>query len=400
MKTATSGAVRGLCPITTVGGASSPDGSRDAPPIGAVSPSHDGLGAWPAFLNTARIRVLQGTVLLLLLASVACAQDDFPIKVYPCPKAATAPVMDGKLDDAVWQTAPVVSAFTMYGKDTLAEVQTSFRVLWDDKYLYFGVTCDEPMMDKLAPVVFARDEHAVFSNETIELFLDPDHTHDLYYQLAMNAGASLYDGRREDVSWNSDTIVKAHLDKTFWSLEVAVPWASLETRPQAGKVVGFNVCRDRNLGDKEWTNWARTVSGFHDPIRFAHLVLSGTPDQIGKLSAEMRKGDRSGPITIFSSEGFSQSTYVQLANTAFADLQKLLADLDAERAREKDAATAAELGKRLDAYRQRVDEFRARSAAKLDAAEWVRMDVDIQKLIREMKRVVWEARLSALLTGI
>jgi len=30
----------------------------------------------------------------------------------------------------------------------------------------------------------------------------------------------------------------------------------------------------------------------------------------------------------------------------------------------------------------------------------VRLDVDIQKLIREMKRAVWEARLSALLSGI
>ncbi|MEI6500913.1 MAG: sugar-binding protein [Armatimonadota bacterium] len=337
---------------------------------------------------------------LLLLASAASAQDDFPIKVYPCPRAATAPVLDGRLDDAVWQTAPVVSAFTMYGKETLAEVQTSFRVLWDDKYLYFGITCDEPMMDKLTPVVFARDEHAVFGDEAIELFVDPDHTHDAYYQLAMNPGSSLYDGFREDTSWNSDTIVKATLAKTSWSLEVAVPWGSLKARPQAGKVVGFNVCRDRDLGEKEWTNWARTVTGFHDPIRFAHLVLSGAPDQIGKLSTELRKGDRAGPITIFSSEGFSQTTYAELAGAAFADLRKLLADLEAERAREKDTATAAELGLRLDGFRERVGEFRARSQGPVDAASWVRLDVDIQKLIREMKRAVWEARLSALLSGI
>jgi hypothetical protein len=308
--------------------------------------------------------------------------------------------MDGHLDDAVWQTAPVVSAFTEYGKDTLAQVQTSFRVLWDDNYLYFGITCDEPMMDKLSPVVFARDEHAVFGNDTIEMFVDPDHTHDTYYQLAMNAGPSLYDGRGEDVAWNSDTIVKSHLGRDFWALEIAVPWSSLASKPAVGKLVGFNICRDRNLGDKEWTNWARTMGGFHDPIRFAHLVLSGTPDQIGKLATQLRKGEHSGPITIFSSEGFSQSTYAQLAATAFGDLQKLLTDLDAERARETDAASGAELGKRLDSYRQRVGEFRDRSQGQLDAASWVRLDVDIQKLIVEMKRVVWEARLSALLNSI
>ncbi len=349
---------------------------------------------------TMKLRALQFSLFLLLAASAALAQDDFAIKVYPSPQATTAPTLDGRLDDAIWQQAPVVSAFTNYGKDTLAEVQTSFRSLWDDKYLYFGITCDEPMMDKLSPVVFARDEHAVFGNETIELFIDPDHTHDVYYQLAMNAGPSLYDGRGEDVVWNSDTIVKSSLGKDGWVLEIAVPWSSLASKPAPGKLVGFNVCRDRNLGDKEWTNWSRTMSGFHDPIRFAHLVLSGTPDQIGKLSTQLRKGDRGGPITIFSSQGFSQSTYAQLAGAAFADVEKLLADLNAECAREKDPAASAELAKRLEAYRQRVGEYRDRSRGKLDAAAWVRLDVDIQKLIREMKQVVWEARLSALLSGI
>lgn len=348
----------------------------------------------------ASVPVLQITGLLLLLASAAAAQDDFAIKVYPCPRATAVPVLDGRLADAVWQSAPVVSAFTAYGKETLAEVQTSFRVLWDDKYLYFGLECDEPMMDKLAPVYFARDEHAVFGNETIELFVDPDHTHTNYYQLAMNAGASLYDGQREDITWNSDTVVKATLGKTGWTLEVAIPWASFPTKPQAGKIVGFNVCRDRNLGDKEWTNWARTLGGFHDPVRFAHLVLSGTPEQIGKLATELRKGDRSGPVIVFSADGSTQSTYAELARAAFGELQKLATDLDAERAREQEAAAAAELGRRLEGYRQRVGEFRARSEAKLDAADWVRLDVDIQKLIKEMKKVVWEARLEALLGSL
>lgn len=350
--------------------------------------------------GAAQVSALQFAALLLTLASVALAEDDFPIQVYPCPRAATAPMLDGALDDAVWQTAPLVSGFTMYGKDTPAEVQTSFRLLYDDKYLYFGIRCDEPEMKKLSPVVFARDEHGIFGNETIELFVDPDHTHDLYYQLAMNAGASLFDGRREDPSWNSDTIVKSHLGSDFWSLEIAVPWASLATKPQAGKIVGFNVCRDRNLGDKEWTNWSRTLSGFHDPARFAHLVLSGTPEQIGKLANELRRGDRGGPLMVYSAEGFSKSAYSQLAATAFADLAQLLADLQAEQAREQDPAAATEFSKRLAQFGEQIAALQARSAGTNDAASWARLDIDIQKQMRVMKKIVWEARLSALLSGI
>jgi len=216
----------------------------------------------------------------------------------------------------------------------------------------------------------------------------------------MNAGGSLYDGAREDISWNSDTIVKANLGRNAWTLEIAVPWASLKAQPKAGKVVGFNVCRDRNLGDKEWTNWARTITGFHDPARFAHLVLSGTPDQIGKLAAELRKGDRSGPVAIFSSEGFSKNTYAELASATFTEVGKLLVDLEAECAREKDPATATELRKWVDGYQQRVGEFRARSQGLMDAASWVRLDVDVQKLVPDRKRAVVEAPLSALPAGM
>lgn len=338
--------------------------------------------------------------IIALAAGAALADDSFPVNVYPCPRAERPPTLDGQLDDAVWQQAPVVSGFLAYGKDTLAEVQTSFRVLWDDRYLYLGIHCDEPVMGKLVPLNFARDEHAVFGNETIELFVDPDHTHGTYYQLAMNATASLYDGIGEDISWNSETVVKAFRGGDFWSLEVAVPWSSLRSTAKVGKVVGFNVCRDRNLGEKEWTNWARTLSGFHDPDRFAHLVLSGTPEQVGRLAGEFRKGGRTGPVVIFSAEGFSRTTYAQLAAGALADLDKLVSALEEEGRRDTDRAAADELGKRLDAYRQQVAELRTRAGSNLDAAQWVRLDVDSQKLIVQLRNVVWEARLSALLSAI
>ena len=35
--------------------------------------------------------------------STTFASDNFPVNVYPCSRAVTAPVLDGKLDDAVWQ---------------------------------------------------------------------------------------------------------------------------------------------------------------------------------------------------------------------------------------------------------------------------------------------------------
>jgi hypothetical protein len=339
-------------------------------------------------------------VLLWALALPLLAADTFPINVYPCPKADPAPVLDGKLDDVVWQQAPLVSGFRDFGKDTLTPVQTSFRLLWDDKYLYLGVHCDEPQMAKVSPIKYAHDEHAVFGNETIEFFVDPNHTHDLYYQLAFNCAASLYDGEREATFWNSQAQVKAFVGSDFWSVEVAVPWGPLKAQPAVGKVVGFNVCRDRNVGDKSWSNWAQVQGGFHDPVRFAHLVLSGTPELIGKLSAEFRKGSRSGPIAVYSVEGFAQTSYAKLAEAAFAEMAKLLASLDETRRQEKDPAAAAEIGRRSDEYRARVADLQRQSQDQLDAAKWTRLDLELQQIVGQLSRMVWEARLTALLNGI
>jgi len=78
--------------------------------------------------------------------------------------------------------------------------------------------------------------------------------------------------------------------------------------------VGFNVCRDREVGHiHQWTNWSQTKSRFHDPDRFAHLVLSPTSERLGRLGDEFRKGDRTGPLRIVGSEGFSHTSYRRLA---------------------------------------------------------------------------------------
>ncbi len=336
--------------------------------------------------------------LAVLAAAWAQAADSFPIGVYPVPRVDAALELDGKLDDASWQAAPLVSGFTLFETDTLCEVQTAFRVLYDDEYLYFGIHCDEPKMAQLLPTRVPLDEHGIFRTETIELFLDPGHTHNLYYQLAFNAGGSLYDGERESTHWNSDATVRTHLGEDFWSVELAVPWRKLGGEVVPGRVLGFNVNRDRHLsGNGEWMTWARVQGGFHDPDRFAHLVLSGTPEMIGALGEELRKGNRTGSIHVYSPEGFSQQSYSGLAAATLDGIERLLKELEGEREREKDPAAAAELGRRLEEHRTQLAEFRKRAGEQMDAAEWSRLDVEMQRMTPVLREVIWDARLSAIL---
>ena len=216
-------------------------------------------------------------ILLAACGGLLLRADEFEIKVYLAEKAAAPVVLDGRLDEPAWRQAVAVGGFTLYGKDTKAAPPTFWKATYDDRRLYLAVVCDEPALDRLQPLPQARDAHAVFRGETIEIFLDPGHSHSTYYQFAVSAAASMYDSRGEDPTWNAAIEAAAGRTPTGWILEFAVPWDDLGVAPTPGLLCGINVCRDRQLDGKQWTNWARVIQGFHDPARFGHLVLSPPP---------------------------------------------------------------------------------------------------------------------------
>lgn len=344
------------------------------------------------------------TLLVLTSAALpgALAEDRYDIKVYPVPRVSGPIRVDGRLDEPSWRRAPVVSGFTLYNAPELVEVQTSFQVLYDLKFLYLGVTCDEPLMSKLTPIPQARDSHGVFHGEAIEIFVEPRHDHGTYYQFAFNAAGSIYDSRFTDPTWNADVVARTALEQDRWILEVAIPWKDLDVRPAAGAVMGFNVCRDRYLGSvRQWSNWSQTNANFHDPERFAHLVFSPWAHELAQLGDEFRKGGRLGPIVVYSSEGFAQSTYRGLAQEAVRKLETRVAELEQTGEQESDPAARAELGRRTAAYRSEIANLNRQIVeAQMDAAAWARLDLHVTQLLRELDRVIWGARLAALLSAI
>jgi len=168
-------------------------------------------------------------------------------------------------------------------------------------------------------------------------------------------------------------------------------------------VVGVNVCRDRYAGgNKQWMNWSQTAANFHDPQRFGHVVLSPTPAIIGGLEAELRKGERRGLIAVYGPDRFVQASYRGLVASAVARAERLLDDLEAAGEREADPATKQELDRRIAEYRGELAGFGSAAAAEaaLPPERWHEMTMRIGQLRGELHRILWEARLAALLSGI
>jgi len=349
-------------------------------------------------------RMLLLPAALALISAWAAGGDDYPIKVYPCPRFAQPPAIDGALADPCWAEAPLVSGFTRYNKPVLLDVQTSFRVGYDATCLYFGIHCDEPKAKQLTPSFAGRDSSGCFRGESVELFLDPLHSHEDYYQFAANLAGSFYDSHKFDAYWNSTARLATKVVEGGWELEMAIPWAEIGVKaPRPGMAVGFNVCRDRYAGGTtEWSNWSQTMANFHDPARFAHLVLSPTDEMLGKLAAELRKGDRRGPILIFTREGTAGRAYLAMAREALRDLDTRLGELAKAAEAESLLGARDEVSARLEMARRLLDPYRTRlqAAKSLDGAEWTRMSVEMAALGARLGELLWEARLAALLREI
>ncbi len=331
------------------------------------------------------------------------ADDDYAIRVYPCAYAYETLTINGLLDEGIWTRTPETTSFAWYGKAELADVQTSLQWAYDDTHLYIAVMCDEPTMNRLTPVSQPRDAHAVFQGETIEIFVDPDHDHGRYYQIAVNAAASIYDSHGTDPAWSADVKAATRLGADTWTMEVAVPWADLKTEPKPGAIVGVNACRDRYLGpDKQWSNWSRTQGGFHDPARFGHLVLSPSIETIAGLEAELRMGGRRGPIAIDGPDRFVNAAYRALAAKAIAATEQWVSDLEQAGRTETNQATKQALAERIKAYRAELAGFRHALAAEVapERSAWTEMTARLGDIRREIDRVIWEARLEGLLAEI
>src|SRR5262245_56720466 len=112
-----------------------------------------------------------GAVLVLaqLAAAPVASQDASMIRAM----RASAPIeLDGRLDDASWAGAQVISDFRQRGPDRGAPGSecTEARVLFDDQALYVGVRAYDRSPDQIVAPLRRRDEAA--GSDRIGVFID------------------------------------------------------------------------------------------------------------------------------------------------------------------------------------------------------------------------------------
>ena len=216
-------------------------------------------------------------VLVLLVAAPAGAAPPAVTAL----KAATPPVLDGDLGDAVWQQGEWIGNFTLLGEGRKpATAQTRFKVAFDQQNLYFGAELFEPQMGKLVAKEAKRDGH-VHRDDVLEIMVVPNSGRLDYYHFAVNPLGTQYDaelrqgGNVRTTEWDADWQARIAKGPQSWSVEVAIPFVELGLTGLSKGDWALNVARERQAGTQELSSSTEGRGGFHQPNLYATLRLPG-----------------------------------------------------------------------------------------------------------------------------
>ncbi len=192
-----------------------------------------------------------------------------PARFSSAARTTQAPILDGKLDDAAWQAAPVIDQFLEYEPNTGAtpRFRTEVRVLYDDKYLYVMGRMYDPAPDSIISLLSRRDVRT--ESEQLKLVIDSYHDRRTAYQFITNpAGVKrdfyVYNDQVEDATWDAVWDVATKIDSLGWTAEFRIPFSQIRFNRDAAKTFGFLVVRDvaRTRQRISWPLYRRDVQGY------------------------------------------------------------------------------------------------------------------------------------------
>ncbi|MBI4025872.1 MAG: hypothetical protein HY360_12880 [Verrucomicrobia bacterium] len=221
-------------------------------------------------------------------AAVAETPAKAPWATIPCYRTATPPSLDGRMEDEIWKQIPWIGGFLNLreGGTAFAAVPTRYAICYDDDALYLAVVCAEPNVANLKAEQKGKDG-PVFSDDAVEVFIDPLRRNKPYYQMVFNTAGGRYDGEGMDAKWDGTWMARTARGAKEWSAVMRMPLADFGEKPSKGAVWGWNVARDRMAGGGEACSWSPVGGGFHDVRSFGAFRFEGEPNGKSAEKEEM-----------------------------------------------------------------------------------------------------------------
>lgn len=253
-------------------------------------------------------------------------------------------VLDGQLDEAAWDHAPVATDFTQQEpvEGASPSERTEIRVLYTDSHLYIGATLSYATPENIRANKRQRDA-GLGSDDRLMWTLDPYNDGQSAYFFEINpeglrGDGLLTSGQGYNINKSWDGIWDVEVNRTAegWSAEIRIPFQSLQFDPDQS-TWGFNVQRTIRVRNEEvlWTGYRRDQGIFRPRYAGELRGLSGLTQGLGMevtpygLAKATRTWTATGPETtpttaVGGEVGYSITPTLRSAlsvNTDFAEVE-------------------------------------------------------------------------------
>ena len=172
--------------------------------------------------------------LLLFIFQFAWGQKfnkDYVLKIG---KTSEEIVLDGLLNESVWEIADVADNFSMIlpQDDRKATQFSEVRMAYDDRNLYLAVVFYNNTIKGDYVVESYKRDFSFGKNDNLLVAIDPFNNMTTGFAFGLNAyGAqwdgTMYDGRRVDLNWDTKWYSEVAFDEEKWTAEIAIPLKSI-----------------------------------------------------------------------------------------------------------------------------------------------------------------------------
>jgi hypothetical protein len=172
------------------------------------------------------------------------------------------PVIDGAVDDSVWNKVPPFTTFIQQepNEGQPATERTEIRFLQDRQHLYVSVICFDSNRQNILVSQSRRDAN-LGDTDSISILLDTFNDGQNAFVFGTNPFGIEFDGQVMaegqtgqgggggggvgfNVNWDADWVVRAQQTERGWEAEFAIPLKTLRYNPGEDRTWGVNVLRN------------------------------------------------------------------------------------------------------------------------------------------------------------
>lgn len=182
-------------------------------------------------------------------------------KIYTTKSIANdaSPKIDGNLDDHAWNTVEWTGEYVENEPDngTAPTEQTKFKIVYDEKNIYFAFRCYDAEPDKIVKRLSRRDG---FEGDWVEINIDSYNDDRTGFSFTITAAGVKGDefisnnGNNWDTSWNPIWYAKTQVDAEGWTAEMKIPLSQLRFSNEEEQVWGLQSTR-RYFRNEERSLW-------------------------------------------------------------------------------------------------------------------------------------------------